>query len=134
MLRRLLTPDGVLLILTVNAESVVLKRRLETWGGFTANHLLFSSPQTLPLLLRRADFGAVVTPPWYGEPVERGTTPLSRGAQRRLRRTVDRGNRGNMLRAAAFAALDGPRHWGLSEHAQQLTSPAARRVAAANPP
>ena len=60
MLRRLLAPDGVLLILTVNAGSLVLKRRLETWGGFTPNHLLFSSPQTLPLLLRRAGFSAVV--------------------------------------------------------------------------
>ena len=77
MLRRLLAPDGVLLILTVNAGSLVLKRRLGTWGGFTPNHLLFSSPQTLPLLLRRAGFGAVVMPPWYGEPVERGTSRLS---------------------------------------------------------
>ena len=78
MLRRLLAPDGVLLILTVNADSLVLKRRLETWGGFTPNHLLFSSPQTLPPLLRRAGFGAVVMPPWYGEPVERGTSrPVS---------------------------------------------------------
>jgi hypothetical protein len=134
LLRRLLTSDGVLLILTVNAESMALKRRLDTWGGFTTNHLLFSSPQTLPVLLRRADFAAVVTPPWYGEPVERGTSPLSLRAQRRLRRTVDRGNRGNMLRAAAFADPDGPRHWGLTKHAQQLTSPAARRVAVANPP
>jgi SAM-dependent methyltransferase len=126
MLRRLLSSDGVLLILTVNAGSLVLKRRLETWGGFTPNHLLFSSPQTLPLLLRRAAFGAVVTPPWYGEPVECGTSALSPAAQRRLRRTVDRGNRGNMLRAAAFADPDGPRHWGLERHAQQLMSQAAR--------
>ena len=126
MLRGLLAPDGVLLILTVNAESLILKRRLGTWGGFTPNHLLFSSPQTLPQLLRRAGFGAVVMPPWYGEPVERNTSSLSRGAQRRLRRTVDRGNRGNMLRAAAFADPDGPREWGLEEHSQQLTSPSAR--------
>jgi SAM-dependent methyltransferase len=126
MLRRLLAPDGVLLILTVNAGSLVLKRRLETWGGFTPNHLLFSSPQTLPLLLRRAGFGAVVMPPWYSEPVERGTSRLSPGAQRRLRRTVDRGNRGNMLRAVAFADPDGPRHWGLEEHGQQLALPASQ--------
>jgi SAM-dependent methyltransferase len=134
MLRRLLTPDGVLLMLTVNAGSLVLKRRLETWGGFTPNHLLFSSPQTLPLLLQRAGFGAVVMPPWYGEPVERGTSSLSLGAQRRLRRTVDRGNRGNMLRAVAFADPDGPRQWGLEEHRQQLTSPSARPAPAANHP
>lgn len=133
MLRRLLTPDGVLLVLTVNAGSLVLKRRLETWGGFTPNHLLFASPQTLPLLLRRAEFGAVVTPPWYGEPVEGGTSSLSPGAQRRLRRTVDRGNRGNMLRAAAFTDPDGPRHWGLEKHVQQLAPPAARPATMATP-
>jgi SAM-dependent methyltransferase len=126
MLRRLLAPDGVLLVLTVNAGSLVLKRRLETWGGFTPNHLLFSSPETLPLLLRRAGFGAVVSPPWYGEPVERGSSRLSPASQRRLRRTVDRGNRGNMLRAAAFADPDGPRLWGLDRHARQLMSPGAR--------
>jgi 2-polyprenyl-3-methyl-5-hydroxy-6-metoxy-1,4-benzoquinol methylase len=124
MLRRLLTPDGVLLILTVNADSLAFKRRLERWGGFTRNHLLFSSPQTLPLLLQPAGFGAAVMPPWYGEPVEHGTSRLSPRAQRRLRNTVDRGNRGNMLQAAAFADPRGPRQWGL-EHAQQLTSPAA---------
>ena len=83
------------------------------WGGFTPNHLLFSSPQTLPLLLRRAGFGAVVMPPWYGEPVERGTSRLARGSSGALRRTIDRGNRGNMLRAAAFADPDGPARWGL---------------------
>jgi hypothetical protein len=100
-------------VLTVNAGSLVLKRRLTTWGGFTPNHLLFSSPETLPLLLERAGFGAVVMPPWYSEPIELGTSALSPRAQRRLRRTVDRGNRGNMLRAAAFADPDSPRRWGL---------------------
>ena len=64
-------------------------------------------------------------PPWYGEPVEHRTSPLSPRAQRRLRSTVDRGNRGNMLRAAAFADPHGPRQWSLEEHAQQLTSLAA---------
>jgi SAM-dependent methyltransferase len=113
MLRRLLAPDGVLLILTVNAGSLALKRRRERWSGFTPNHLLFSSPQTLPLLLRRAGFSAVVSPPWYGEPVEGGTSRLSPRAQRRLHRTIDRGNRGNMLRVAAFADPEGPRRWGL---------------------
>ena len=113
MLRRLLAPDGVLLILTVNANSMVLKRKLARWGGFTPNHLLFSSPQTLPRLLERAGFGAVVMPPWYSEPVETGRSKLGKHAQRRLRRTVDRGNRGNMLRAAAFADPGGPRRWGL---------------------
>jgi SAM-dependent methyltransferase len=122
MLRRLLAPDGVLLILTVNANSLAVKRKLEAWGGFTPNHLLFSAPDTLPRLLRRAGFGAVVMPPWYGEPVETGMSKLGPRAQRRLRRTVDRGNRGNMLRAAAFADPEGPRRWGLD--GLPLTSPA----------
>jgi SAM-dependent methyltransferase len=114
MLRRLLNDDGVLLILTVNANSMAVKRKLATWGGFTPNHLLFSSPTTLPRLLERAGFPAVVLPPWYGEPVEQGRSQLGPRAQRRLRRTIDRGNRGNMLRAAAFADPEGPRRWGLS--------------------
>ena len=101
MLQRLLAPDGVLLILTVNAESLALKRRLDAWGGFTRNHLLFSSPQTQPRLLERAGFGAVVMPPWSREPIERGTSRLTPRAQRRLRRRIDRGNRGGMLRTAA---------------------------------
>jgi SAM-dependent methyltransferase len=114
MLRGLLAPDGVLLLLTVNAGSLKLKRHLAAWGGFTPNHLAFFSPETLPQLLRRAGFGAVVMPPWYGEPVESGRSGLGPRAERRLRRTIDRGNRGNMLRAAAFVDPDGPRRWNQS--------------------
>jgi SAM-dependent methyltransferase len=114
MLRGLLNDDGVLLILTVNANSLALKRKLAGWGGFTPNHLLFSSPTTLPRLLERAGFPAVVMPPWYGEPVETGRSRLGPRAQQRLRRTIDRGNRGNMLRAAAFADPEGPRRWNLT--------------------
>jgi SAM-dependent methyltransferase len=123
MLRSLLSPDGVLLLLTVNAGSLLLKRRLETWGGFTPNHLVFFSPETLRLLLQRTGFAAVVMPPWYSEPVERGHSRLSARAQRRLRRTIDRGNRGNMLRAAAFAGPDGPRQWGLEGAALHQLKP-----------
>jgi hypothetical protein len=113
MLRSLLAPDGVLLILTVNSDALAFRRQLGRWRGFTANHLLFSSSATLPALLDRAGFRAVVLPPWYGEDVETGATRLGPRAQRRLRRTVDRGNRGNMLRAAAFVDPDGPGRWGL---------------------
>jgi SAM-dependent methyltransferase len=112
-LRSLLAPDGVLLLLTVNAASLKLKHDLHAWGGFTANHLAFFAPDTLRLLLRRAGFQAVVMPPWYGGPVERGTTRLSTREQRHLRRVIDRGNRGNMLRAAAFVDPDGPTRWRL---------------------
>jgi SAM-dependent methyltransferase len=113
MLRSLLAPDGVLLLLTVNAGSLKLKHQLEAWRGFTANHLAFFAPDTLRLLLRRAGFRAVVMPPWYGEGVERGTTRFSPREQRHLRRVVDRGNRGSMLRAAAFVDPDGPKRWRL---------------------
>jgi hypothetical protein len=113
MLRSLLAPDGVLLLLTVNAASIKLKHQLETWGGFTPNHLAFFAPETLRRLLRRAGFRAVVMPPWYGEPVERGRSRLSPNEERRLRRVIDRGNRGNMLRAAAFVDPDTPERWGL---------------------
>jgi SAM-dependent methyltransferase len=120
MLRRLLAPDGVLLILTVNADSLILRRRLATWGGFTPNHLLFSSPRTLPRLLARAGFGAVVMPPWYGEPMEVGRSKLTTREQQRVRKAVDRGNRGNMLRAAGFVDPAGPGRWGLEQHAPEL--------------
>jgi SAM-dependent methyltransferase len=112
MLRSLLAPDGVLLLLTVNAGSLKLKRQLETWGGFTPNHLVFFSPAPLRRLLRDAGFASVVMPPWYGEPVETGSSRLRPAEQRRLRAAIDRGNRGNMLRAAAFASADAPGRWG----------------------
>jgi hypothetical protein len=54
-----------------------------------------------------------VMPPWYGERVERGTTHLSPRELQNLRRVIDRGNRGNMLRAVAFADAGGPARWGL---------------------
>ena len=114
-LRVLLKDDGVLLVLTVNANSLALKARREQWTGFTKNHLKFFAPSTLEILLRRAGFGAVVFRPMYGDTVEAGTTRLSERNQRRLKRAVDRGNRGNMLRALAFADPDGPGRWGL-EH------------------
>ena len=97
-LRRLLTDDGVLLISTVNANSLTLKAHRDRWGGFTPNHLVFFSPTTLPALLRRAGFGAVVFRPMYGDRVEAGTAGLRPGQERRLRNAVDRGNQGRMLR------------------------------------
>jgi SAM-dependent methyltransferase len=113
MLRGLLADDGVLLILTVNANSLLLKGEGPKWGGFTPNHLAIYSPTTLPRLLHRAGFGAVVTRPMYGDSVEAGTAPLWARQERRLRRVIDDGNRGNMLRAVAFAEPDGPARWGL---------------------
>jgi 2-polyprenyl-3-methyl-5-hydroxy-6-metoxy-1,4-benzoquinol methylase len=112
-LRKLLTPDGVLLIYTVNANSLLLKAYGRRWGGFTANHLIFSSPITLPALVRKAGFATVVLRPQYPRSVERGTAGLSSRRERRLRRAVERGNQGPLLRAAAFANADGPTRWNL---------------------
>jgi SAM-dependent methyltransferase len=118
MLRGLLKPDGVLLVLTVNANSLGLKAAGAGWNGFTKNHLKFFSPTTLPLLLRTAGFEAWVTVPTYTDQIEAGKAQLSARNEARLRRTIDDGNRGNMLRAVGFADADGPRRWGL--HGEKL--------------
>lgn len=107
-LRALLAPDGVLLINTVNANSLLLKAYGTRWGGFTPNHLIFSSPITLRALLHKAGFAAVTSQPQYPRSVERGTSGLSARQQRRVRRAVERGNQGPLLRAAAFVRADGP--------------------------
>jgi SAM-dependent methyltransferase len=129
MLRRLLAPDGVLLVYTVNANSLLLKAYGDGWGGFTRNHLVFSSPTTLPRLLRAAGFPAVVVRPMYGGSVERGEGQLMARQERQLRRAVERGNQGTMLRAAAFASSDGPGAWGLFASVPEAN--AGRSVASA---
>ena len=45
-----------------------------------------------------------------------GESTLPAGGQQRVRDAIDRGNRGNMLRAAAFADPAGPARWGLHDH------------------
>ena len=113
-LRGLLRPDGVLALMTVNANSLLLKARRDRWNGFTRNHLAIYSPDTLPRTLDAAGFAAVVLRPSYGDPVEAGATDLAPALQQRLRRTVDDGNQGNMLRAVAFADPDGPARWAFA--------------------
>jgi SAM-dependent methyltransferase len=115
MLRGLLSDDGALMLLTVNANSLLLKANGDRWGGFTPNHLKFYSPTTLPLLFRRAGFEAVVMRPMANDLVEAGVAPLRTRQERRLRRAVAEGNRGNMLRAVAFARADGPARWGFAD-------------------
>ena len=115
MLRGLLSDDGALMLLTVNANSLLLKATGDRWGGFTRNHLKFYSPMTLPLLFRRAGFEAVVMRPMANDLVEAGVAPLGTRQEHRLRRAVAEGNRGNMLRAVAFARADGPARWGFAD-------------------
>jgi SAM-dependent methyltransferase len=119
MLRGLLAPGGVLLILTVNANSLRLKAEGNDWNGFTPNHLKFFSPTTLNMALEQAGFVSTVMPPMYTYEVERGVARLSERDERRLRRVIARGNRGNMIRAAAFTSADGPARWRLDT---QLTA------------
>ena len=103
MLRGLLAPQGALLILTVNANSIYLKSMGDDWNGFTENHLKFFAPQTLPILLRKAGFGAVVIRPMYGDTIEAETTTMTKGQIERVKRNVERrGNQGQMMRAVAF--------------------------------
>jgi SAM-dependent methyltransferase len=120
MLRGLLAPGGALLLLTVNANSLLLKTHRSAWNGFTRNHLKFFSPHTLPVLFRRAGFDAAVLRPTYVDDVEAGTVKLARPFERRLWRTIERGNQGNTLRAVAFADEDGPARWGLEQDAVRL--------------
>ncbi len=120
VLRGLLNPDGLLLISTVNANSLTLKVNGVGWAGFTPNHLVFFSPTTLPLLLRQAGFEAVVFRPMYAIP-EKRKVRLTAAQEQRLRRTVDRGNQGRMLRGIAFASAGGPARWGMAADAVWLT-------------
>ncbi len=120
MLHGLLAPGGALLVLTVNANSLQLKQDRNNWTGFTKNHLKFFSPTTLPLLLKKAGFGAVVFRPMYGDTIEAGTTSVSDRNVRLIKRTIDKGNRGNMMRAVAFRDADTPERWGLGADAIRL--------------
>jgi len=132
MLRGLLAPDGVLVILTVNANSLALRVQGARWGAFTPNHLVFFAPASLTRALAGAGFGAVVMRPALPDPVEAGTSRLRPALERRLRRTTQRGNRGNMLRAVAFADPAGPARWGMAADAVAL-GPARPAVAPGRP-
>jgi 2-polyprenyl-3-methyl-5-hydroxy-6-metoxy-1,4-benzoquinol methylase len=114
-LRGLLNPDGVLLILTVNANSILLKAQGERWGAFTPNHVVWFAPATLERALAAAGFGAAVMRPMAPDSVATGSARMAPHFARRLDRAIARGNRGNMLRAVAFADPDAPRRWGMED-------------------
>jgi SAM-dependent methyltransferase len=120
LMRSLLAPGGALLILTVNANSLNLKAARDDWNGFTPNHLKFFAPQTLPLLLRRAGFGAVVFRPMEGDGVAAGDTRMKGRTLARYRRAVYEGNRGNMMRAVAFSDAATAARWGWADDAVRL--------------
>ncbi|MFI7439289.1 class I SAM-dependent methyltransferase [Nonomuraea indica] len=110
--RELLAPGGVLLILTVNARSLLLKAYGSAWSGFTKNHLMFYSAETLRTLLRRTGFEGVAYAPHYGDTVEAGTTRLPEPLRRRLRQAVEASDGGNMMRALAFGDEAAVARWG----------------------
>src|SRR3954452_4384881 len=120
MLRDLLTSDGMLLIFTVNANSLLLKATRSGWGGVTKNHLMFYSPATLPMLLRKAGFTSMVALPHYGDLIELGELKLRSRVQERMQRNRASDIRTHMLRAVAFASADGPARWGLEAGAVAL--------------
>src|SRR5690606_9668691 len=103
---------GAMLIFTVNANSLLLKARGQAWSGFTKNHLMFYSAQTLPRLLRRTGFAGVAFAPFYGDAIEAGTTDLPESFVRRLKRVVAATDGGNMLRVLAFGDGEAIDHWG----------------------
>jgi 2-polyprenyl-3-methyl-5-hydroxy-6-metoxy-1,4-benzoquinol methylase len=121
LLRSLLNDDGVMLVLTVNANSLELKAQRDRWGAFTPNHLKFYEEATLARLFQRAGFAAMVTRPMLHDHVAAGKSHLTDRQLRRMRRNVAAGgNQGNMLRALAFADPDGPARWGFADRAITL--------------
>ncbi|MEU8381857.1 class I SAM-dependent methyltransferase [Streptosporangium sp. NPDC048865] len=119
--RALLAPGGVLLVLTVNAASLQLKAYGSGWNGFTKNHLMFYSAETIPVLLRRTGFTGVAFAPFYGDTIEASTTKLPERLSRRLRRNVEAGDGGNMLRALAFADDEAVGRWGADLRVRRLS-------------
>ncbi|MPZ26736.1 MAG: methyltransferase domain-containing protein [Micromonosporaceae bacterium] len=112
MLRRLLADDGVLVIFTVNAGSLHLPAQGNGWFGFTRNHLMFYSRDTLPTLLADTGFAGVGFAPFYGAKVvavDRALTPRQLG---RLKRRVDSTDFGSMLVAVGFATETAAERWG----------------------
>jgi SAM-dependent methyltransferase len=112
MLRGLLTNDGVLLILTVNAGSLHLAGMGSRWQGFTRNHLMFYSRDTLPRLLGKAGFAAVGFAPFYGDEVAAGESALPPAQIARLKRRVDATDGGSMLVGVGFATDAAAARWG----------------------
>ena len=125
--RELLAPGGVLLILTVNAHSLLLKAYGSAWSGFTRNHLMFYSSATLPTLLRRTGFAGVGYAPHYGDTIEAGTSRLPDPLRARLRRTVEATDGGNMMRALAFADEEAIDRWGGALKVRRLNPPGTTR-------
>ena len=112
MLRGLLTDEGALVILTVNAGSLHRRGLGSRWQGFTRNHLMFYSRDTLPRVLGAAGFASVGFAPFYGDAVADGSSSLSPAEVSRLRRRVDATDFGSMLVAVGFATEAAAERYG----------------------
>jgi SAM-dependent methyltransferase len=112
MLRGLLNPEGLLMLLTVNAGSLHLAGMGSRWQGFTRNHLMFYSRATLPRLLSLAGFGAVGFAPFYGDEIAAGQSALTPAEVARLKRRVAATDGGNMMVAVGFATAAAADRWG----------------------
>ncbi|WP_419992479.1 class I SAM-dependent methyltransferase [Streptomyces boninensis] len=123
--RELLAPGGVLLLLTVNARSLQLKAYGSNWIGFTKNHLMFYSSQTLPALLRQTGFAGVSFEQAYGDTIEANTARIPDKMRDRLRRTISASDGGTMMRALAFADEKAIERWGQGRDVVRLTSESA---------
>jgi 2-polyprenyl-3-methyl-5-hydroxy-6-metoxy-1,4-benzoquinol methylase len=111
-LRSLLADGGVLVILTVNGGSLHLAGLGSGWGGFTRNHLMFYSRDTLPRVLHAAGFGAAGLVPFYGDEISAGESSLSPREVRLLRNRVDTTDYGEMLVGVGFATEAAVARWG----------------------
>ena len=104
-IRSLLSPGGVLLIMTPNAGSLHHRAHRSSWNGYTRDSLTFWDHVTLPELFARTGFAGYKFAPFYQESIELGKSPLSAVQRERYRRTVDRYRCGELIRVAA---INGP--------------------------
>ncbi|MEP3630484.1 MAG: class I SAM-dependent methyltransferase [Hyphomicrobiales bacterium] len=102
MLRSYLKPNGALLVFTVNANSLLLKKDRDDWNGFTRNHLAFYSPDTATKLFKKAGFGEVFHRPHYSNHLTELKTRLTEKEWGTFKTSVLEHRGGNMNRMLAF--------------------------------
>ena len=105
-LRSLLKPNGALLVFTVNANSLLMKRDHQKWNGYTRNHLAFYSPDTANELFKRCGFGEVYHRPHFANHFAGLQNKLSEREWDNTRTNVLEHRGGNMNRMLAFNRPD----------------------------
>ena len=102
MLRSYLKPSGALLVFTVNANSLLMKRDFEKWNGYTRNHLAFYSQETANLLFEKAGFGKVYHRPHFANSLSALKKDLTNAQWNNTENNVLEHRGGNMNRMLAF--------------------------------